>query len=148
MNGRYILGMARPTSFRLPDGLLDRVEAEARSTGVTLTALVASLLDEGLVVRRFPGIVYRDGATGRRAALAGGPDVWEVIRDLRTTTGEPVDRVSATAAATGLMPRQVQNAIDFYVANPDAIDEQIADDEAAAARVRLQVERRARLLSS
>ncbi len=32
-----------------------------------------------------PGIAFRDGPVGRRAALAGGPDVWEVIETLQNT---------------------------------------------------------------
>jgi len=28
---------------------------------------------------KYPGILLRDGPAGQRAALAGGPDVWEVI---------------------------------------------------------------------
>ena len=51
--------------------------------GASITQLVSSLLDEGLKTRRFPGVVYRSGPVGRRAALVGGPDVWEVVRDLR-----------------------------------------------------------------
>jgi hypothetical protein len=43
-----------------------------------VTALVTAVLDEGLKIGRFSGIVYRDGPTGRRAGLAAGPDVWEV----------------------------------------------------------------------
>lgn len=27
-----------------------------------------------------PGIIFKDGPSGRRAALACGPDVWEVIK--------------------------------------------------------------------
>lgn len=37
-----------------------------------------------------PGIVFRPGPTGRRAGLAGGPDVWEVVRAVRSArTTEP-----------------------------------------------------------
>lgn len=140
--------MARPTSFRLPDDLLGDLDAEARATGVSVTALVVSLLDEGLKTRRFPGIVYRDGATGRRAALLGGPDVWEVIRDLSHATGDQRTRLADVADSSGLHPRQVETAIEFYVDHPVAIDELIAADEAAAERVRAQIDRRDRLLSS
>ena len=31
-----------------------------------------------------PGIVFRDGPTRRRAAVAGGPDVWEIIRAVKS----------------------------------------------------------------
>ena len=140
--------MARPTSFRLPDPLLVDLDAEARAAGVSVTALVSTLLDEGIKTRRFPGIVYRDGATGRRAALVGGPDVWEVIRDLAEAEGSERARLAEVADAAGLDQRQVETAVDFYVAHPDAIDQRIAADAGAAKRVRAQIDRRERLLSS
>jgi hypothetical protein len=34
-----------------------------------------------------PGILVKDGPTGRRAALAYGPDVWEVIKVVREIAG-------------------------------------------------------------
>ena len=71
--------MARPTSFRLPEELLERLEQEAAASGTSTTSLVASLLSEGITTRRFAGVVYRNGPTGRRAALVGGPDVWERV---------------------------------------------------------------------
>src|SRR5258705_4510767 len=37
------------------------------------------LIYEGLRARRHPLVGFRDGASGRRAALVGGPDVWEII---------------------------------------------------------------------
>jgi hypothetical protein len=70
--------LALPTSFRLPEDLLKRLDDEASSRGTSVTALVTAVLDEGLKIGRFSGIVYRDGPTGRRAGLAAGPDVWEV----------------------------------------------------------------------
>ncbi|MCY7419874.1 MAG: DUF5615 family PIN-like protein [Chloroflexi bacterium] len=67
--------MAHPTSFRLPPELLARIDGEAAERGITVTALVTSLLDEGLKTRAFPGIVYRDGPTGRgrRCRSRAGP---------------------------------------------------------------------------
>ena len=44
-----------------------------------------------------PGIVFRDGTAGRRAGLAGGPDVWEVIGALRSTGLEGNEAIQATA---------------------------------------------------
>jgi hypothetical protein len=49
----------------------------------TARALLERLVTEGLDTLHHPGIVYRDGPTGRRAALAVGPDVWEVITLIR-----------------------------------------------------------------
>ena len=93
--------MSRPTSFRLADDLLERLEAERRSAGASLTSLVTSLLDEGLKTRRFPGVVYRPGPTGRRAGLVGGPDVWEVIRDLQHWPGRGMERIERLSEETG-----------------------------------------------
>jgi hypothetical protein len=44
-----------------------------------------------------PGIVFRDGPTGRRAGLAAGPDVWEVVSALRSTGLEGNDGMQAAA---------------------------------------------------
>lgn len=140
--------MARPTSFRLPEELLERLDAEASGSGTSATALVTSLLDEGLKTRQFPGIVYRSGSAGRRAALAGGPDVWEVVRTLRSTSGKGDERIRRVAAGSELTPDQVRLSVDFYTAFPDEIDARIAADAEAAERIREMIERRERLLSS
>lgn len=52
---------------------------------------------EGLDTLHHPGIVYRDGPTGRRAALAMGPDVWEIVSALRHTKGAQERRVATLA---------------------------------------------------
>lgn len=140
--------MAHPTSFRLPDDLIDRLDEEARATGASVTSLVSTLLDEGLKTRRFAGIVYRGGPTGRRAGLVGGPDVWEVVRDVRSAEGRGEARLHRVAAQSGVPIGRLHLAIDFYTAHSAEIDVRIAADEQAAARVRELIERREQLLSS
>jgi hypothetical protein len=140
--------MARPTSFRLPEDLLDRLEEEGRTSGTSVTALVTMLLDEGIKTRRFPGVVYRDGPTGRRAGLVGGPDVWEVVRDLRHAPGRGMKRVEYVAEETGLASARIRLAVDFYSAHPEEIDRLIEADEEAAQRTRRLVSQRDRMLSS
>ena len=139
--------MPRPTSFRLPEELLDRLEVESRAAGTSVTQLVSVVLDEGLKTRRFPGVVYRAGPAGRRAALVGGPDLWEVVRDLAHTPGRGMDRVENLAAETGLPAASVLLAADFYAAFPEEIDALIDANERAAEEVRLQAARREQLLS-
>jgi hypothetical protein len=140
--------MSRPTSFRLPDELLARLEEEASSKGTSVSSLVSSVLDEGLKTRRFPGIVYRDGPTGRRAGLLGGPDVWEVVRVLKAASGGAEARVRTVSEERGLPVAQVRLAIDFYGEHAEEVDARIAQDKQAAERVRRVVERRERLLSA
>ena len=139
--------MPRPTSFRLPEELLERIEAESRSSGASITQLVASLLDEGLKIRRFPGVAYRNGPLGRRAALVGGPDVWEIVRDLADAPGRGMDRVENVAAETGLTAASVLLAADFYSSFPTEVDALIEADARAGEEVRLQARRREQLLS-
>ena len=140
--------MSHPTSFRLPAELLDRLDEEAAIRGISVTALVSSILDEGLKTLRFPGIIYRDGPTGRRAGVVGGPDIWEIIRAVKAQTGRGESRVKKAAEEAGLSAAQIRLAINFYSEYPEEIDERIAFDERAAGRVREMVERRERLLSA
>lgn len=139
--------MSRPTSFRLPEGLLARLDEEGRLTGVSVTTLVATLLDEGLKTRRFPGVVYRDGPAGRRAGLIGGPDVWEVVRDLQHAPGRGMKRIEHLAAESGVPAERIRLAADFYSAHPEEIDRVILADEQAAERARRMTDQRERLLS-
>lgn len=140
--------MSRPTSFRLPDELLQRLDAEAKANSESVTSLVASLLDEGLKTRRFPGIVYRPGPAGRRAGLLGGPDVWEVVRAVQRASGEGERRLTRVATETNLPLPRVRLAVDFYTAHPEEIDERIALDEQEATRIRSLIDRREKLMSS
>ena len=137
--------MARPTSFRLSAEVLSRLEGEAAAAGMTVSALVSELLDEGLRVRHFPGVVFRDGPASRRAGLVGGPDVWEVIRDLAATPGRGEAKIRRVAADAGLTPSQVRLAVDYYVAFPTEVDARLAAEDRAGAQLREVVARRERL---
>ena len=137
--------MARPTSFRLSSDLLASLEEEASATGITVSALVTGLLEEGLRIRRFPGVAFRDGPAGRRAGLVGGPDVWELIRDVRATSGRGEATIRRVAADAGLSASQVRLAVDYYAAFPDEIDARLAAEERSAVQLRELVTRRDRL---
>ena len=101
---------------------MERLKTESRAASISTTSLVSCLLDEGLKTRKFPGVVYRPGPTGRRAGLVGGPDVWEVIRDLRSWPSQGMERI---AEELDLSASMVSLAADFYGAFPDEIDARI-----------------------
>ena len=113
------------------DELATRLQAQSDAIGLPAPALAASLLDEGLKTRQYPGIVYKDGPAGRRASLAGGPDVWQVIRALNEVPAEEPDPVETVSIEADLHPQQVGLALKFYKAYPDEIDNMIAIDLAA-----------------
>ncbi len=140
--------MARPTSFRLPEQLLDRLDDEAAARATSVTALVTTLLDEGLKTSRFPGVVYRDGPAGRRAGLIGGPDVWEVVRDIKQAPGKGQSRVRQLAEELRLSERLIQLALDFYSAFPEEVDSRVDADHRAAERAQRLVTTRERLLAT
>lgn len=85
-----------------------------------------------------PGIVFRDGPTGRRAGLAAGPDVWEVIGALRCTGLRDEQAIQATAGWSSLSLRQIREAIAYYSEYPAEIDARIRlnQEEADAAEAR------------
>ena len=82
---------------------------------------------------------------GRRAGLVGGPDVWEVIRDVAATAGRGEAKIRRVAADAGLSPAQVRLAVDFYAAFPAEVDARLAAEERAGAQLRELVARRERL---
>lgn len=139
---------SRATSYRMDPGVKARLEDRAVSEGITERALLERLVVEGLDTLQHPGIVYRDGPTGRRAALAVGPDVWEVVSALRYTSGSDEERVAALAEQFSLHVRHIRTAIDFAAAHREDIDAQVAANDAAAQRARQLAEQRARLMAS
>jgi hypothetical protein len=119
------------TSLRLEDGLRSRLAAMAVAEGTTLTALVERCLREAIAMADHPGIVFKPGPSGRRAALAGGPDVWEIASALRLTSGAETERVAALAAEFGLHERQILIALDYYTAHRNDVDARVhANDRA------------------
>ncbi len=83
-----------------------------------------------------PGIIFRPGPTGRRAALSGGPDVWEVIRTIKSAraaeSGLHDDGLlSLVSGNTGISPRLLSTAVRYWAAYPEEIDAEIAVADAA-----------------
>lgn len=129
---------ARQFSARLNASVLDRLERRGTRTGVNKSRLAERYIDEGLRMEDHPGVVFRDGPAGRRAGLAGGPDVWEVIAAVRASELDGEDAISAAAQWGSLSSTQVRIAVSYYAAYPQEIDERIARnrDEADAAEQR------------
>lgn len=93
-----------------------------------------------------PGIVFRPGPSGRRAALAGGPDVWEVVARVRELDCDEEERIATLAEESALHPRQIRIALDYAAAHPEPIRERIARNEQAAEESRRAAEQRDALL--
>lgn len=71
----------QPFSVRLDEATEQLVEAEARRTRRSKSAVVEALTEEAARARRFAGIAYRGDDAGRRAWVIGsGLDVWEIAQ--------------------------------------------------------------------
>ena len=102
---------------------------------------------EGLTSAVHPGIVFKPGPAGRRAALAGGPDVWEIVAALRNTSGSESKRVTAVAEQLGLHERQVLIALEYAAAHRAEVEERVAANDAALAQAERLASERQRLLA-
>jgi Ribbon-helix-helix protein, copG family len=130
------------TSIRLDDTLRARLAKLADAQGTTVTELIERFVREGLDTAGHPGVVFKPGPSGRRAALAGGPDVWEVVAALRDTHGSEAERVAALAQQFGIHERQVGIALDYAAAHREEIETRIqANERALGAAERVAVER-------
>ncbi len=126
-----------PTPVRFDPPVADRlVSFVTANPGMSLSSAANRLVDEALRMNEHPGIVFRTGPTGRRAALAGGPDVWEVIRAIRSAheTEPDLDRdsvLSLVSDNTGVARRLLSTAVRYWAAYPDEVDAEISTANAA-----------------
>src|SRR5215472_9677510 len=103
--------MATPISIRFEDSLLARLRRRAATTASSTSALAQRLVDEGLRMVDHPGVIFKDGPTGRRAALVSGPDVWEVIKFLREIDERGPAALDAAAETLALDQGRVSAAV-------------------------------------
>ncbi len=125
--------------IEIPDELQAALAEIGEKTGQDAQSLVTEMVTEAIKMRRVPGIVFADGATGRRARVGGtGIEVFEII-DRYEGVGR--DRLRLQELFDWLKPHQIKMALDYYEAYPDDIrprlltdDEEIAAMEAAYAK--------------
>jgi hypothetical protein len=97
---------------------------------------MSKLVDEAMRMAEHPGVIFRSGPTGRRATLAGGSDVWEVIRAVKSArTAEPGLENDAllnlVGDNTGMAMRLLTTAVRYWAAYPGEVNAEIAAAEAA-----------------
>ncbi len=135
----------RQFSARLNPAVLDRFERRGARSGINKSRLAERYIDEGMRMEDHPGIVFRDGSAGRRAGVAGGPDVWEIVAAVRASGLEGDAALEAAAEWSALSTPQVRAAVRYYAEYRDEIDERIRRnvEEAEAAEQQWRRERAA-----
>ncbi len=139
--------MAASTSFRISDTARARLASRAAREGMTVTALLDQLIIEGTDQLDHPGMIFRGPAHDRRAALAGGPDAWEVVARLQELEGSEEHRIGLLAAESDLHPRLIRIALDYAAEHADEIRERIARNRDMAERSRRMSRQRESLLA-
>jgi hypothetical protein len=111
-------------------GPTDRiVEEEARRTHRSKSAIVESLTDEAIRMRRFAGIGFRGEDAARRPWVIGsGLDIWEIIQML-----DDFGSVERLTEETQLAERQARLAIAYRDSYPEEIADAIAQNRRTAA---------------
>jgi hypothetical protein len=139
--------VAASTSFRISESTKARLASRAAREGMTATALLGQLIVEGIEQLDYPGIIFRGPAHDRRAALAAGPDVWEIVARLQELDGSEEQRISLLSAESDLHPRLIRIALDYAADHADEVRVRIDRNRAMAERSRRTSEQREALLA-
>jgi len=76
-----------------------------------------------------PGVIFRDGPSGRRAALPYGPDVWEIVKFRHEIDQQGPEAVAAATEMVNLPAGRIWAAIHYYGAYAAEIDAEIDQAE-------------------
>ena len=146
--------MAGPSSVRFDPKVLERLTAFVRShPGLSLSSAGNLLVDEALRAAAHPLISFVDGPSGRRARLAGGPDVDSVIRALISARdAEPelsIDEILGLVGETSdVSVAMIRAAVEYWAEFPTEIDERIAQGRETETQARENWVRANELLQS
>src|SRR6266705_6066498 len=122
-----VMSKRAATPVRFDTAVAERLASfVAANPGMSLSSAANRLVDEALRMAEHPGVIFQSGPTGRRAALAGGPDVWEVIRAIKSAhSAEPRlnsdDLISLVSDNTGIALRLVNTVVRYWAAYPSEV---------------------------
>ena len=132
-----VMSKRAATPVRFDAAVAERLSSfVAAHPGMSLSSAANRLVDEALRMSEHPGIVFRPGPTGRRAGLVAGPDVWEIVRAVKTARAyEPDlagdDLLMLVAENTGVPIRLIRVAVRYWASYPGEIDAEITAAESA-----------------
>ncbi len=115
---------------RLDDWLKQEIEIFWKAHGEGPSSGLRRVVEEWWATQRYPMIEFRDGASGRRAVLRGGPDVWEVVMVAREY-GDDRDGLHEHFGET-ISREGLEQALAYAERFPGAIDAKLAENERMA----------------
>jgi hypothetical protein len=114
--------MVASVSVKLPKALEEKIRRIAAGAGLSPEEAIESLLEEPVKMREIPGVYFMEGATGRRARLIGGIDIWEVIGPY-SVAGKDWDVLRASYPDTD--EEILRTALRYNKAYPEEIEARI-----------------------
>jgi hypothetical protein len=132
--------------IRIESATLRALRERSAQSGEPIVRLAQRYIEEGMRADRHPGIVFRDGPAGRRAVVAGGPDVWEIVAAARSAPERGEALVEALAERIGVPGDRIRIAVRYYAEYPEEVDRFIAVVEQEADQLEQVLERERRLL--
>ncbi|MGO4613256.1 hypothetical protein AB4305_16125 [Nocardia sp. 2YAB30] len=127
---------AVPMSLCISESAARRLAERAAREGTSCTALLDRLIREGVDQLDHPGIVFRGPMNDRRAALAAGPAVWEVVARLRELDGPVERRIEILGAKSDLTIGRIRVAVAYARAHGGEILERIGRNRQAVEAIR------------
>lgn len=115
-----------PLSVKLRPWLAEELLEEFEARGESVSEGLRRALEEWWASRHLFGIEFRDGPTGRRAALEDGPEVWEVIAVWRDADGD-LERLREHFA--WLDEDALEAALVYRDRFPERVEEVLAENE-------------------
>jgi uncharacterized protein (DUF433 family) len=113
-----------PFSVRFTLATDRAIDAEARRTRRSKSAIVEALAEEAARTRRFPGIGFRGDDVRRRPWVIGsGLDVWEIVQML-----EDFGSVDRLVADTQISERQAALVLAYRDSYAEEVAEAIAEN--------------------
>jgi uncharacterized protein (DUF433 family) len=107
----------------MPADLAQKVERIAILERRSVAEMVRILTEEAIKMREFPDIVFAAGATGRRAVIRGGLDVWEVLEPYLLSG---MDWQALRESYPDIDEARLRTALRYYEAYPEEIEARIA----------------------
>lgn len=114
-------------SARLDEWLKESLEEFWRTHGEGPSTGLRRVAEEWWAMEHFPAITFRDGVSGRRARLRGGPDVWEVEAVWRDYA--PDREAFHGHFAPHVDPAALDQALAYGERFPEAVDRAIRENE-------------------
>lgn len=119
-------------SINIDEERLNRLRQVARETNQTPDDTAASLIEEALRQRDFPGIHFRDTDTGHQAMV---PGIRVPVYFLDQLAREVNEDIQTIAEHYDIPANAVEVSLDYIRAFPEEIERDIAEHEAAEARL-------------